>query len=177
FFCVGVILLQIGDLFINRHIFVPDSWIKIQMFRCGIPSILHDERNFPIIERPEYRIYLWRSKSDEGTLYGFGKIIGLLCNLRLSVHNARLPELWLAPSPHSRSSLRRLRNRKFVDSSLEETVRSELVSLSEFPVSRELTGNLRRFGLRARKWPQITERYQDFTSQFPTHWNREFISA
>ena|SRR5215467_6854813 len=40
----------------------------------------------------------------------------------------------------------RLGTESFADSALEETVRSELVSLSEFPVSRELTGNLRRFG-------------------------------
>src|SRR5262249_35920157 len=38
------------------------------------------------------------------------------------------------------------RNRKFEDSPLEERVSCELVSLSEFPVSRELTGNLCRFG-------------------------------
>ena len=30
-------------------------------------------------------------------------------------------------------------------------------------------------GSRARKWPQIKERYQDLTRQFPTHRNREFI--
>src|SRR5215472_9023744 len=52
------------------------------------------------------------------------------------------------------------RNRKFADSPLEGRVVSELVSLSEFPVSRELTGNLRRFGGLQGAWEiaKITKR-------------------
>jgi len=63
-----------------------------------------------------------------------------------------------------------------LDSPLEETVRSELVSLSEFPVSRELTGNLRRFGAPHGAWksPQ-KEQDQSFTSQFLTPRNRELF--
>ena len=82
-------------------------------------------------------------------------------------------------SPVEISSLRGshpARNRKFADSPLEETVRNELVSLSEFPVSRELTGNLRRFGAPHGAWksPQ-KEQDQSFTSQLLTARNRELF--
>ena len=63
------------------------------------------------------------------------------------------------------------------DSPLEEGVTSELVSEAKFPASWENTGNFVRLGLRLRFWLVIQQAIQWFAMQFPTHRNREFISA
>ena len=63
------------------------------------------------------------------------------------------------------------------DSLLEEAVSSELVSEAKFPASWENTGNFIRLGLRVRLLARLREQIQWLTTQFPTHRNREFISA
>jgi hypothetical protein len=63
------------------------------------------------------------------------------------------------------------RNRWFADSALEEAVSSELVSEARIPGISSIRGSA------ARERQQKRALDQGFTSQFPTHPNREFFSA
>ena len=64
-------------------------------------------------------------------------------------HHGRSPDRY-RPVPRYNGRRRLERNRKFVDSSLEEAVTSEPVSDAKFPASWENTGNLARLSLRPR---------------------------
>ena len=77
----------------------------------------------------------------------------------------------------NRSGLPPLRNRWFVDSSLEGPVLSEPVSEAKFLASWENTGNFVRLSLREQLLTLNGDGIQWLTGQFPTHRNREFISA
>jgi hypothetical protein len=74
--------------------------------------------------------------------------------------------------------LRRLeRNRKFVDSLLEEAVSSELVSVRRFPAKLGKYREFEQFCLaRAVKAAGFFSKVSMLRTKFPTHPNREFYS-